>query len=106
MVDDEDEIDEAEWDRWMSLSEAEQEAELRQVEAEYHRWIDSMSAAAYYRYQRGSWLRIAAKSRRFLRARHGIEVLDEITRDRLRLAQVTMVKLRIFRATGSWPGSA
>jgi len=105
MVDD-DGWDDAEWDRWMKLSDAEQEAELRRVEAEYDRWVNAMTPARWYAYQRRSWLDIATRARLFLRARHGIEVLDEITRDRLRRAQRTLVKLRIFRTSGVWPGEA
>ncbi len=95
------EIDDEEWDRWMSLTEAEQDAELRAEVERFDRVTDAMSlrqhAAALRRMVLGNCL----SSRRLLRQ------LDiEIFRESLRQAQKSLVKIRAYRTTGIYPGEA
>ena len=38
-----DDIEDAEWDRWMTLSDAEMDAEVKSSMEEYNRWFNSMT---------------------------------------------------------------
>jgi hypothetical protein len=107
MIDD-DNDDDMEWDEWMAMTDAQRDATERRVMGEYRRFIDAMTPAQYYRYQRWSWLRILSERREFLRnpAVSRIEIIDQITLESIGRARLALAKLRIWRSTGVYPGEA
>lgn len=98
--------DDLDWDEWMSLSEAQQEAEVDREMAAYARWYDSLSLAGQIAHCRRGALDNCRSSRRLIRLPQCPEIIRETTRERLKAAQVRLLKIRIWRATGSRPGSA
>lgn len=98
-LDDEDEID---IDEWMEMSDEEQDRELdtamRQLSETYAR----LTPLQRYRGARRNALRLCIGWRQKLRD----GFIPELSREYLRKAQIRLVKLRIERATGSYPGEA
>lgn len=98
--------DALDWDDWMGLSEAEQEAEVDREMAAYARWYSDLSLAGQIAHSRRVTLDNCLSSRRLIQLPHCPEIIRETTRERLKAAQVRLLKIRIWRATGSRPGSA
>ena len=107
MIDDDDDgFDEADWDEWMTLSDAEQDRRVLAAEREYFEWLDSLSPLQRYRYDRGSALRSLAKARKLLGMDRCPEVIMEMQRERVATLRLRLLGLRIQRATGVRPGNA
>jgi len=101
--------DDIDMDAWFAMTEAERNAELRRVEAQWNEHCDRLArqpVRVQVAVQRGSRLRSILENRRRLRdpklAR--IEFIDDLFRQSIRRDQVRLVKLRIWRATGVYPG--
>ena len=108
MADDDEDL---EWEEFMELADEQAEAVADREMARYQRMLDSMTPAQWYRYQRGSALRSIAEARRFLaepmpNGHDRFECIDDVQRRRLASSRVRLVKLRTFRSTGVWPGTA
>lgn len=101
-------IDDAEWDRWMSLSETEAEAEVAAADREFEEFVGSMSPLQSYRFWRRFILTSIMENRRRLRdpdlAR--IAVIDQMFRDGIKRYQHSLLKHRHHLRTGVWPGEA
>ncbi len=96
MSDDDDE----DWDRWMSLTDAEQDAELRRATDEFTRVTNAMTLA-----QHAVALRRMAVAN-CLTVRRTIALMDlPIFHENLRRSQRSLLKIRAYRATGIYPGS-
>ncbi len=101
MEEDEDD-DEARWEDWLELTEAQQDATLDREMAEYGRWIDSLTESQRQARSVRSWLAICVRYRRILKK------MPEMTfiRERLRDSQRHLLKIKIWKATGTYPGEA
>ena len=101
-------FDEAEWDRWMTLSESEAEAEVAAADREFEKFCNSMSPLQSYRFWRRYVLISIIENRRRLRdpklAR--IAFVDQIFRDGIKRSQRSLLKHRHHFQTGQWPGEA
>ena len=98
--------DALDWDEWMGLSEAEQGAIVDREMAAYSRWYDGLTLAGQIAHCRRGALDNCLSARRLIRLPHCPEIIQQDTRERLKAAQVRLLKIRIWRATGSRPGSA
>jgi hypothetical protein len=104
-----------EMDRYLAMSPAEQAAEDVRIEAEIENrirereaWLDRLPLGQRVAYFRDSWLRNIRENRRRLRDPElcRIPFIKEMWHDHIRGAQLALVKLRIWRATGTYPGEA
>lgn len=103
-----DEIDEAEWSRWMTLSESEAEAEVAAADRDFQKFCNSMSPLQSYRFWRRYVLISIMENRRRLRdprlAR--IAIVDQMFREGIKRSQRSLLKHRHHFQTGQWPGEA
>ena len=97
MSDDED----LDWEEWLELSDEQQEAICDREMAEYYKMLDRMPLKQRIDHARGNALRSCLNWRRMINC-HGFT----FGRTYLRDAQVRLLKLRIWRATGQYPGEA
>ena len=74
--------------------------------AAYNRWYENLTVAGQIAHCRQMALDNCLSSRRLIRLPHCPEIIREDARARLKAAQVRLLKIRIWRATGSRPGSA
>jgi hypothetical protein len=92
--------DDIDMDEWMQMSDAEHDAVLEREMRIYYEWWDSLTPLQQYRHSR----------RRALEGclvwRQSIGIFGEGMREYLRQRQIRLVKLRVWRATGIYPGSA
>jgi hypothetical protein len=104
-----------EMDRYLAMTPAERLAEDARIEAEIgnrmrerEAWLDSLPIGRQVAYLRGSWLRNIRENRRRLRDPKlcRIPFVKELWHDHIRGAQLALVKLRVWRATGVYPGEA
>src|SRR6185503_10321142 len=97
-----DDWDDAEWDRWMSLTDEQQEAGIDREMRKYEKMVGGMSVIEYYRHTRRNNVRLCLSNRKHVREFGGLEIFQKM----LRSAQLRLVKAREFRRTGIWPGEA
>ncbi len=96
--------DDLDWDEWMEMSDAEHEAILAREMRLYNEWWDSLTPLQQYRRSRATALEgclIWRKTIRQFNAGPG-----DFFWEQLRQRQLRLVKLRVWRATGTYPGSA
>lgn len=86
---------------WMQMSDAERDAILEREMRAYNEWYDRLTPLQRYRRSRGINVRLCRDWRRHLKT---LEI--EVFREHLRSAQIRLLKLRIQRATGIYPGQA
>jgi len=98
--------DDDEYERFMSLSESEADAELEQANREFSEFCGKMTLLQEYRYWRRYILTTIMQNRRRLRnpALARIEVIDEMWRQGIRKSQQCLLKHRHHLRTGIWPG--
>jgi hypothetical protein len=96
------------WDEWIQLSDAAQDAILNAEMARYQRMLDAMTVREQVAHHRHFVLNSIMQNRRRLRDPNlrRIDVIDELWRNHIRLSQKRLLKLRIWRATGTYPGAA
>src|SRR6266550_8941880 len=90
------EIDDAEWERVMSLSEAQIDAEWNAIDREYTAFLKSMSRLEEYRYWRRYILTSIMENRRRLRdpSISRIEIIDRMWRNSIKRSQRSLYKHR------------
>lgn len=102
-MDDDDILDDAEWERWMGLTDAQQEAELAAAEILYEaatrEWEARTPRPLQYAHHRRTWLDLCRRQRTTL---YGQMFPDLARADRKRW-QMGMWKLRWWYRTGTWP---
>jgi hypothetical protein len=103
MLDDDDAMEE-----WMSLTDAQQDAALEREMNKWNRHYDAMSFERKIAYHRSSSLRAIMENRARLRKPElcTIEYVVGLWREGIRRNQRRLVKIRIWRATGIYPGEA
>ena len=101
MLDDDDAMEE-----WMSMTDAQQDAVLDREMAEYNRWRDSLSMRQTIAIGRGNALRRIMENRARLKRPElcTIEYVTNLWREGIRRNQLRLVKIRIWRSTGVYPG--
>lgn len=98
MIDDDLLNDEAEWDRWLSLSDAEIETELAVAEREYDEWWRTLTPQQQYRCSARSLLELSPKTRRMSQSMGITYLMEHVKR-----MQKRMWALRYWRRTGIMP---
>ncbi|MGX7706359.1 hypothetical protein [Methylobacterium sp. Gmos1] len=98
--------DDHDMDRFLSLTEEEQEAELQAEMAAYSRWYDSLPLAGQIAHCRNLALSNCRSARRLIRLAQCPEIIRRHARERIKAAQVRLLKIRIWRAYGIRPGEA
>jgi hypothetical protein len=100
--------DEVEMDRWMKMTEAEQEREVKAADREFSEFLDAMSPLESYRYWRRFVLTSIMENRRRLRnpALCQIDFVTQMWRDGIKNSQRSLLKHRHHFQTGVWPGQA
>ncbi len=96
-------MDDADWDEWMQLPEEEIDARVERAEREYFEWLDNLTPDQRYRYDRQRAVEACIKWRKLCR---NAGLIGEFWTSQLRERQMRLLKLRIWRATGTYPGSA
>ena len=102
MADVDDDDFEERFEEFCAMSEAEVEAVLEREMAAYNRWWDSLPPLRQYQVSRGMALEGCRNWRKLIRQGWCVELFTGYLRDR----QKRLVKLRIERSTGVYPGSA
>ncbi len=98
---DDDEFEE-QFEEFCRMTEEQVEAVLQREMAEYARWWDGLTPLRRYRIGRRGALRSCRNWRKLVRQGWCVELFTEYLRD----GQKRLLKLRIERATGTYPGSA
>jgi hypothetical protein len=103
MTDEDEDID---MDEWFAMSDAERDAIEAREWAKYERWRDSLTVAQEIRVDTRSALRSIMENRRRLQnpALCTIPFVVNLWREGIRRNQRRLVKLRIWRSTGTYPG--
>lgn len=96
-MDDEDDLD---WEEWLDLSDEQQEAILERELSDYDRWYARLSTAEKIAHHRKNTIDHLKRCRRIIR-----KFDFHYLRDHVQRAQIRLVKLRVWRATGIYPGS-
>lgn len=94
-------MDDLEMEQWMELTDDQQEAIVAREYAAYERRLARLSIAEQYAYFRGNSLRSCLQWRRLSREQ-GFDFGQRYVRS----AQRRLLALRIWRATGTYPGEA
>lgn len=103
MSDDPDDLD---MDDWMSLTEKQQDAILDREMDKYNRWYDRLPLKQKIRVDTRSAMRSILENRRRLQTPElcTIPYVVGLWRDGLRRGQLRLLKIRIWRSTGIYPG--
>lgn len=104
-------MDDEEMDYWFNASEEEcrrEDARLDAMMAELDRNLSAMTIPQQVAHHRHFLLKDIMNNRRRIRDPNlnTIDVISRMWRDGLRRQQLRLVKLRSWRATGTYPGSA
>lgn len=95
-------MDDLEMEEWMAMTEEEQNTALEVANAEYTKWWNSLSAAQQIKIRRGALLESCLTMRRGIKLTGGMPMLVGF----LKARQMSLVKIRAWRATGHYPGTA
>jgi hypothetical protein len=99
-------MDDIEWVEWLELTDDQQEATIDREMAALQRKLDAMTLRQQVVHHRHFVLESIRENRARLRnpelAR--IEIIDQLWRDHIRRSQLRLLKLRIWRSTGIYPG--
>jgi len=98
--------EELDWDEWMSLTDAQIDARVDREMNEYVRWYDRLTLGGQIAHCRRMALDNCRSTRRLIRLPHCPEIIRETSRERLKAAQVRLLKIRVWRTTGIQPGDA
>lgn len=98
--------DDLDMEDWMSLTDEQQEAKVRWEMDNYIQWYASLNLANQVAHRRYMALSNCRSLRRLIRLSQCPCVIRDEAHTRLRAAQVRLLKLRIWRATGVQPGEA
>lgn len=104
-------MDDDEFDYWFNASDEEcarVDASINNLMTELGRKLDAMTVAQQVAHHRHFLLQDILENRERLRRPelNTIEFVSNIWREHLRYAQLRLAKLRIWRATGTYPGQA
>lgn len=102
-------IDDDEFEYWFNASESEiarEEARINAELVELERRLAKLPIARQVAYHRRNALQSILKNRHRLRTHNTIECINEMWREHIRHRQLELVKLRVWRSTGVYPGSA
>lgn len=93
-------------EEWMSMTDAQQDAMLEREMIEFKRWYDSQPLEQQIRITIRSTLRRIIENRARLKRPElcTIEYVVGLWREGIRRNQRRLVKIRIWRATGVYPG--
>lgn len=89
------EEDQADWETWLELSEAEQDAELDAAIREHNEWWATLTPVQQYAVSRHNTLRSCISSRNLLK-QHDLSIF----RENLRSSQKRLLQLRMKRYHG------
>lgn len=98
-----DDDDEEEFERFMSLSDEEQDEEVDAALREHKEWWRSLTPAQQFAVRRGRAVETCARWRKLIRDNPH---LAELFSENLRTSQKNLVALRFERRTGIAPGRA
>lgn len=100
-------MDDLEWEDWLKLTDAQQDAACEREERKFFAMLEAMPLRRRVAYERGSTLRSLAQARRILAdpLLGQMEFMQTMQRKRIADCRIRLVKLRVWRATGQYPGS-
>lgn len=94
-------MDDDDFETWMELTLDEQEEICRREERRYNKWFSGLPFAEQFARHRRSAVQSC------LMWRGPVSMLcPALSRESLREAQIRLLKLRTWRATGTYPGTA
>lgn len=94
--------DDIDWDEWMSKSDAEIDRELDSAMRQYDEWWGGLSTAEQIAISRRRAVEQCRKWREMLRENEHWDFV----RDNIKRTQIRLLKIREWRRTGQYPGSA
>ena len=97
--------DDVDWEEWMSMTDAQQEAALDRELKAYAEMLEEMSADEYYAHKRHFIMRTINGARANARKSPGL-IADTLMQFVIRPSQKSLLGLRIWRRTGQWPAEA
>jgi hypothetical protein len=99
-------VDDLEWDEWMKLTDDQQEAIIDREMKELEDALEAMTVPQQVAHHRHFCLLNIVRARKFLRnpEMRRVEVIDEHFKGSIKRSQVRLLKLRSWRATGTYPG--
>ena len=108
---DDDEFDDDEFDYWFNASDAEVRREDARINAEFaelDRKLNAMTVQQQVAHHRHFLLKDLLENRRRLRdpLLNTIDIISQMWRDGIRKRQMSLLKLRTWRTTGVYPGTA
>jgi len=100
------ESNDLDWDEWLELTDDQQEAIIDREMAALQRKLDAMTIAEEVAHHRHFNLKSIRENRARLRnpVLAQIEVINQVWRDHIRRSQLRLLKLRVWRSTGTYPG--
>lgn len=100
-------MDDLEWEDWIKLTDAQQDAICEREERKFFAMLEAMPLRERIAYERGSALRSIASARRLLAdpVLGQMEFMQTMQRKRIADRRLRLVKLRVWRSTGQYPGS-
>ena len=102
-TDDDDDLD---FEEFCALSDEQREAVVDGEMYEYVRWYDSLPLNQKIAHRRANALDNCRTKRRLIAMPHCPEIIKRDCRERLRSTQLRLLKIRIWRETGTYPGEA
>ena len=101
-----DEDEDLEWNEWLELTDEQQEAIIDREMMALRRKLDAMTIAQQVAHHRHFVLKSIRKNRARLHMPeiYRIPVITDLIRKNLQNGRIRLVKLRIWRATGTYPG--
>jgi hypothetical protein len=98
--------DDLEWEDWLAMSDEQQEDLLNREMNELQRRLDAMSIQDQVAHHRHFVLESIIKNRQRLRdpKTNHVEIICDLWRKHIRNSQVRLLKLRVWRETGTYPG--
>lgn len=94
--------DDIDMDEWMQLSEQDQQTIIDREVAEHKRLLASLTFAQEIAHHRRGALESCMNWRKHIIRQYCPDLAD----NRLKAAQIRLLKLRTWRATGTYPGTA
>jgi hypothetical protein len=100
-------MNDLDWDEWTELTDAQQEAIVAREMAELERRLDAMTIPQQVAHHRHFVLKSIKENRRRLHDPNlaRIEIIDQHWRQGIKRSQIRLLKLRVWRATGIYPGA-
>lgn len=98
--------DDLDMDRFLLLTEEQQEAEFQAEMQAYSQWYDNLPLVDQIAHRRRTGLSACRATRRLIHLAGCPDIIRQDAQRRLKAAQIRLLKIRMWRTTGVRPGEA